>query len=532
MNKKLVSEKNPQGVEYPEAVTAEGRLISAIDIEKENGVWEGVNFYFPGCEGDEEEKMLFIQRKHKNGITKFFRHKRGYIGDRNEPDRYLHNYAELRVKQRFDDSLTSGEFPVQYYVIEKCPESSSCKLKRDLKCAGDPKPVLKTVNLRKLYDTCSIEKGADKYIADLLLTNSQDDSIKPMFLEVFVTHKCTEEKIASGYPIIEMKINQKEDADNAIIENSGDIVDEYLFMQSENRKTMPPIVFYGVCRDVPFNDYKQYYNFTLTKHENELIADCRAIPCKEVESFAPENRAFSLSVPAVELKDIDIYEMGMAKAQNMGLKVRDCSLCRRYKIPTWQDKLIDSRSCRLFNVTWKFKDNLGREQRKQNPYVCWMPYRCNGFDKSIKAAGCGKYSLDSQRIPKLVRSLDSMHKILWVDESLLPPNPKPIEQRPPVKRIIEKAPLPKPEPKQVQELVSPSEEFEPINPKTYEEGKKLLAPQECFSCPIYRPQCGHCLGAEMKDGRRYVVCDYQRPGLIKPKSENDIFKENPRPVPF
>ena len=347
-----------------------------------------------------------------------------------------------------------------------------------------------------------------------------------------MTHKCTEEKIASGYPIIEMKINQREDADNAIIENSGDIVDEYLFIQSENRKTMPPIVFYGVCRDVPFNDYKQYYNFTLTKHENELIADCRAIPCKEVESFAPENRAFSLSVPAVELKDIDIYEMGMAKAQNMGLKVRDCSLCRRYKIPTWQDKLIDSRSCRLFNVTWKFKDNLGREQRKQNPYVCWMPYRCNGFDKSIKAAGCGKYSLDSQRIPKLVRSLDSMHKILWVDESLLPPNPKPIEQRPPVKRIIEKAPLPKPEPKQVQELVSPSEEFEPINPKTYEEGKKLLTPQECFSCPIYRPQCGHCLGAEMKDGRRYVVCDYQRPGLIKPKSENDIFKENPRPVPF
>lgn len=123
MNKKLVSENNPQGVEYPEAVTAEGKLVSAIEIEKGSDVWEGVKFYFPGCEGDEEEEMLFIQRKHKNGVTKFFRHRPGYIGDRNEPDRYLHNYAELRIKQRFDDSLASGEFPVQYYEVEKCPES-------------------------------------------------------------------------------------------------------------------------------------------------------------------------------------------------------------------------------------------------------------------------------------------------------------------------------------------------------------------------------------------------------------------------
>lgn len=497
MNKKLVSENNPQGVEYPEAITADGKLVSAIDIEKGSDAWKGVKFYFPGCESDEEEEMQFIQRKHKNGVTKFFRHRPGYIGDRNEPDRYLHNYAELRIKQRFDDSLASGEFPVQYYVIEKCPENSSCKLKGDLKCKGESRPILKTVNLRKLYDTCSIEKGTDKYIADLLLTNSQDDSIKPMFLEVYVTHKCTAEKITSGYPIIEIKINQKEDADNAIIENAGEVVDEYLFMQSENRNALPPIVFYGFKRDVPFNDYKQCHIFTLTKQENELIADCRAVACKEVEKFAPENRALSLSIPADEMKDIDIYEMGMAKAQDLGFKVRDCSLCGRYKIPTWQDNRIDCRSCRLVNVTWNFKDNSGREQHIQNPYVFWIPYRCNGFDKTKQAAGCRTYSLDRQRISKLVSSLEKMHKLLWVDESLLPPKPKPIVKPTPIenpKRIIQK--------EQSQSVT---------NPIVYEPGRKLLTPQECFSCPIYRLQCSHCLGAEEKDGLRYVVCDYQRP---------------------
>lgn len=217
MNRKLISERNPQGVEYPEAVTADGSLVNTIDLEKGSEGWEEMKFYFPGCEGDDEEEMLFIQRKHKNGVTKFFRHRPGYLGDRNEPDRDLHNYVELRIKQRFDESLSSGEFPVQYYIVEKCPDSSTCKLKSSLKCKGEPKPVLKTLNLRRLYDTCSIEKGADKYIADLLLTNSQDETVKPMFLEVFVTHKCTEEKIASGYPIIEIKIIQKEDADNAIV---------------------------------------------------------------------------------------------------------------------------------------------------------------------------------------------------------------------------------------------------------------------------------------------------------------------------
>ena len=491
MNRKLISERNPQGVEYPEAVTADGSLVSAIDLEKGSEGWEEMNFYFPGCEGDDEEEMLFIQRKHKNGVTKFFRHRPGYLGDRNEPDRYLHNYAELRIKQRFDESLSSGEFPVQYYIVEKCPDSSTCKLKSSLKCKGEPKPVLKTLNLRKLYDTCSIEKGADKYIADLLLTNSQDETVKPMFLEVFVTHKCTEEKIASGYPIIEIKIIQKEDADNAIVENAGEIVDEYLFMQSENKNALPPIVFYGFKRDVPFNSYVNFGNFLLTKKDNELVADCRVIVCKEVDGFAPENRAFSLSVPLDEIKDIDIYEMGMAKALLIGLKVRDCSLCARYKIPSWQSNRIDSRSCRLVNVVWNYKDNQGHEKKIQNPYVCWMPYRCNGFDKSKQAAGCRTYSLDRHRIQNLVRSLEKTNKQLWVDESILPPKPKFIERSRPVEKV-EATPL-------------------QTNPKTYEQGRKLLTPQECFACPIYRPQCGHCLGAEMKDGRRYVVCDYQRP---------------------
>ena len=490
MKKKLISENNPQGVEYPEAVTVDGKLVSAIDIEKGSAEWEGVKFYFPGCEGDAEEEMLFIQRKHKKGFTNYFRHRPGYIGDRNEPDRYLHNYAELRIKERFDKSLTSGEFPVQYYVVEKCPHCSDCKLKGDLKCNGEPKAKLITYNLRKIYDTCSIEKGADKYIADLLLTNSQNDSIKPMFLEVFVTHKCTEEKKTSGYPIIEIKINQKEDADNEIIENAGEIVDEYLFMKSENQNKKPPVVFYGFKREEPFNDYIQYANFTLSKQENELIGDCKALFCKDVESYAPENRALSFSVPLDEIKTIELYELGMAKAQAMGLKVRDCSICSQYKRPFVQTPFYTFHPC-LLKITYTYKDSDGNERQARDPYVYQMPYRCNGFDKSKQAAGCQRYSIDKRRISNLVRSFEKMHKLFWVDESLLPPKPKPAEKPQPVNQPEQKQPV--------------------VNIIVDKPVRKLLTPQECFDCPIYRANCGHCLGAEEKDGRRYVVCDYQKP---------------------
>jgi len=364
-------------------------------------------------------------------------------------------------------------------------------LKSTIKCKGVPKPVLRTINLRKLYDTCSIEKGADKYIADLLLTNSQDKTIKPMFLEVFVTHKCTDEKIASGYPIIEIKINQKEDADNAIIENAGEVVDEYLFMQSENKNALPPIEFYGFERDVPFNSYVNYGNFLITKKDNELVANCRSVICKDINNFAPEDRAFSLSVPMDEIKNIDIYEMGMAEAISLGLRVRDCSICARYKIPYWNGNGIDSRSCHLVNGTLTAKDNEGKDRHIRNPYIFQMPYKCNGFDKSKQAAVCRTYSLDRQRIQNLVRSLEKTNKLLWIDESLLPPKLKPIEKN--------------------KTTILPEQKESATNPIVYQPVRKLLTPQKCFSCPIYRPQCGHCLGAEEKGGYRYVVCDFQRP---------------------
>ena len=385
MNKKLVSENNPQGVEYPEAVTADGKLVSAINIEKGSDAWEGVKFYFPGCEADEEEEMLFIQRKHQNGVTKFFRHRPGYIGDRNEPDRYLHNYAELRLKERFDESKETGCFPIQYYIIEKCPSEASCKKKVFLKCNGSPKVKLKTLNLRDKYDTCTLEKGIDKYIADLIFSNSKYKSVKPLVIEVFVTHKCSEEKRNSDIPIIEIKIEKKEDIESNIVENAGEIMNEF-HISAPVIPSVPHIIFYGFDRKTFFNNFLQLETFKLFRKGGKMVSDYNSISCNESSICYDNDCILSLSAPKGEL-DGDICTIGMAIANQRGLSIRNCEFCEEWSETNFM-------SCKA-----------GRLNSD------------NEFDKRNWAPTCVFFSISEQRINNITQNLKNKHIYLWVDDN-------------------------------------------------------------------------------------------------------------------
>lgn len=478
MNNKNVTEENPQGVKYPYAVTAEGRLVSAISIDKNDPKWEGERFFFLGCEGDDEEEMQFVQRKQ----TKYFRHRAGYLGDRSDPDRLLHNYAELRIKQRFDESEESGFFPVKYYVVKECPNNNAtCKLRLKTECSGRPRAELKTINLRELYDTCVREKGEDKYIADLLLTNSKDKSVRPMFLEVFVTHRCSEEKTNSGNRIIEIKINKEEDAENEIVENAGKIIEEFQFMKLDGETDAPPIVFYGFNRDKDFEEYVQYVNFTLTKDGDDLKGDCRIVKCTEVKNFKPDKEVFSLSVPVKEANKHDFYELGMALAYHKGIPVRDCTLCKYY------------RSCLLLNLSYSYKDQRGNKQIIANPHIFQLPYRCNGFDKTIEAKGCHDYIPDEKRISLIVKKIENLHKEVWKDNSFLQTN-------------------------EIEELDKTIQEQD----KEQEQTDDLIPLNVCRSlCPLNKWDCGFCGEyTDKRDGVVFIKCNNPDKSVINDSSSD------------
>lgn len=46
-----VSDDNPQGVEYPCAVTKDGTLVRAIDLDHDDESWKETTFYFLGVRG-------------------------------------------------------------------------------------------------------------------------------------------------------------------------------------------------------------------------------------------------------------------------------------------------------------------------------------------------------------------------------------------------------------------------------------------------------------------------------------------------
>lgn len=400
--------KTSQGVKYPEAVTADGKKALAFIIGQNPDLWVGQKFYTPGCEGSAEDEMQFMHRKHRKGVTYFFRHKAKAVEDRKAPDRYLHNLAKVRLEERFNNSASTGEFWVKYYVKGGCPKYDTCPYKKHVECQNTPIPIEKLINLRSLYDTCTREKGEDRYIADLLLTNSKDNSVKPLFLEVFVTHECSDKKKNSGNQIIELTIEKPEDANNEIIQNYGSVVDEFIFLKPENAPKVPQIKFYGFEETESPTIFPQLGNYTLIKENGKYQVSCRLQNCVDIGKNISDNTVLSISAPLDKLKNIDLYELGTAFAFKNGVPLRDCTLCAKYKIQFGSTDQIDARSCRLLNATYHNKKSNQYEYRIDNPYVFQLPYQCEGFDKSKLAHECGGFIVDAKRIDELNREIPKL----------------------------------------------------------------------------------------------------------------------------
>ena len=136
----------------------------------------------------------------------YFRAKRGYQFN---PESELHEYVKRVLKHRFE---TEDHFYIKYYRKEYCPNEKDCIFYDELnQGCGILCSHLCEYDLKDYYDTATIEGGYDGFVADVLLTSSSHNR-RPVFLEVAVTHPCTEEKIASGHKIIELFVSCEDDA--------------------------------------------------------------------------------------------------------------------------------------------------------------------------------------------------------------------------------------------------------------------------------------------------------------------------------
>lgn len=200
---------------YPYAIDDNGNPVFINEITKENK--SQTHYHCYGC-GAELFPVLGDVREHH------FRHEKGSVCD---PNKYLHEYAKAAIKKRFEEN---DSFIVSYHAKQVCKNVSNCVFYdkyhwRECDCEG-----LHSVDLKKFYDTCTSEKGyyqllpdgRKKYIADLFLTDSQNDKRQPVCIEVWVTHECTDDKKQNGGRIIEIKINDEKDAVREIVENDDE----------------------------------------------------------------------------------------------------------------------------------------------------------------------------------------------------------------------------------------------------------------------------------------------------------------------
>ena len=206
-------------IKYRSAFDEIGNLVDINDVSNEDRKHE---YHCISCGKQLVPRLGDIRRHH-------FYHKEDIVC---KGETYLHELAKLRLKEKFDKS---DHFYISYNAEEK----------KKKKCHADCKVNEKiTEDLKLDYDTATIEKSVNeyesskKYRADVLLTNSKDESKPPILLEIWVTSECKQEKKESDLRIIEIHIKEENDInslyENEIIEETEGKISFHSFCQKKN----------------------------------------------------------------------------------------------------------------------------------------------------------------------------------------------------------------------------------------------------------------------------------------------------------
>ena len=263
-------------VTYKRVYDKNDRIVDISTITEENRRFEyrSIGSYTP------MEPVLGEKRQH------YFRAKKGY---KFNAETELHEYSKRVLKYRFDND---DHFYIKLSQSPKCKCSASCifydsKEPDNYGCGQLDSIDDKTYDLREYYDTAIIEGEHDGFVADVLLKDSKNKKRKPIFLEVAVTHKCSEEKKNSGNKIIELIVNGENDAYAEITQNHDEaeisinfynFADSYIkdecshfcpkatraqFPPTKNNK-IPPTTYYCIPQDPTPSPILAYKNVLQT----------------------------------------------------------------------------------------------------------------------------------------------------------------------------------------------------------------------------------------------------------------------------
>lgn len=287
-----------------------------INIKDANDL-KDKKYYCPHCHNEMIKRQGEIRQWH-------FAHKT----DKCSYDKYLHSIAEIMIMDWFNKSKN-------IYVIldhfRKCKTFDKCIFYNSMYCKRRDR---KQHDLKKYYSNFIKEYCYKGFIADLYCENNKYPN-SPIFIEIFVTHKCREEKINSGIRIIELKIESEEDIDNIINSNKleeGKKIKFYNFKRKE------------ILVDNLNQDFQKYILFPSMKS----YVDTKYYNCK---NYAKKRKGiYEISLPFDDcIPDFNLYKcgglrmIGTVKAYLEGKIQKDCYICK------WQnEEICGDKFCMLY----------------------------------------------------------------------------------------------------------------------------------------------------------------------------------------
>ena len=231
---------------------------------------------------------------------------------------YLHKIAKTRIKAAFDENQ---HFFIEYEADVVCDNVYTCNLTNNNGCCTNHSVQF---DLKNFYDTCLEEATFQSFRADLLLSSSQK-KLAPILIEIFVTHKSTDEKIQSKARIIEIKIKDEESIDK--ICNSHTLCGNLYLKIPEHHRNNFPIVFYNfkLIYKKPYQFYNHrlgefnYYLYMLPSGKYEK-GKCYCY--EDIENLIPKDADYIIG----DYKFED--DWALSKLFEHGSSIKNCLICK------------------------------------------------------------------------------------------------------------------------------------------------------------------------------------------------------------
>lgn len=291
------------------ALDTNNRIVNIKDIDYPND-----RYYCPFCHNEMIAKRGNIRQWH-------FAHK----ADKCSYDKYLHSIAERMIMNWFNQK---EQIILSMDNYEKCDKYDNCVFHDETICKRVKRDQF---DLKKYYSKCTQEHRYGNFIADLYCENKTNHN-SPIFIEIFVTHECSQEKKESGIRIIELSIQSEEDILSIVNSTNLDECEKVRLYNFKRKESLA-------------NDFAQPFQKYILHHSLKSYVE-DTFTCRNYNRH--RKGIYEISMPYDDCipyfsNSGGLYTVGKVKAHLDGYLKKDCQLCKWQAEDTWGDKL-----CKLY----------------------------------------------------------------------------------------------------------------------------------------------------------------------------------------